>query len=188
MSGAKRVHNEYISQRSKLGGEGLEVFGFFFSETGVLQKHYVAVFHFGNSLLCVFAYDLVVVCEYYVLTEKLGKTNSHGSQAEFLFGTVFGLAEVRAEDNLAAVSDQFFNCGQSSGDSVVIGDHAVLERYVEVNANEHFFALNIDVINCYFVELHSKYILSWSEICKNTAYFTFIYIIVYFADFRKCIC
>ena len=105
VSGAKGVHYEYVSEGSELGGEGLEVLGFFFSEAGVLEKNNVAVLHLSDSLLGVLADNLVVICENNFLTEELGEAYSRGSERELLFGTVLGLAEVRAEDNLAAVSN-----------------------------------------------------------------------------------
>ena len=55
--------------------------------------------------LCMHCGQCVSACKYNVLTEKLGKTNCYGSKAELLLRAVLGLAEVRAEDNLAAVSN-----------------------------------------------------------------------------------
>ena len=50
--------------------------------------------------------------------------------------------------------------GESGGDTVVVGDHAVLERYVEVTAAQYLFAGEVDVINGVLVEFHDKNILS----------------------------
>ena len=52
---------------------------------------------------------------------------------------------MRAENDFAAVSDQLLDSGQSGGQTVGVGDNAVLERYVEVAANKNFLAFYIDL-------------------------------------------
>ncbi len=160
VSGAERVHDEHFGQRSQLRAERLEVLGLFLAETGVLQQNDVAVLHGGNGCLGVSADDLVVIGEYNVLAEQLGQANGYGREGELLLRAVLRLAEVGAEDELTAVGDDLFDGGQSGGDTVIVGDHAVLERYVEVTAAKNLFAGKVDVINGVLVEFHDKNILS----------------------------
>ena len=160
MSRAERIHNEDLSQRSKLRAERLKVLGLFLAETGVLEQNNVAVLHRGNSSLGVRADDLVVVCEDNVLTQQLRQTSGNGSEGELLLGAVLRLAQMRAEDQLTAVGDDLLDGRQSGCDTVIVGDNAVLERNVEVTAAKDFFALEVDVINGVLVQFHSESILS----------------------------
>ncbi len=153
MSRAESVHNENLSQRSKLLGERLKILGFFFSETGILEKNNVAFLHIRNSLFSVLAYYLIVVSKNNVLTEKLGKSCRYGSEREFFLRTVLGLAEVRAKNDLTAVSDKLLDCRKSGNDSVIVSDNAVLERNVKIYADKNLLVslesiLSSDTVVC----------------------------------------
>ena len=84
-------------------------------------------------------------------TEVLGKSFSYRSKRKLGLGLTLRLAEVRAKDNLAAVSHKLFNCGKSSNDSVFVGDNAAFKRNVKVTTNKHALAFYINVVYCLFV-------------------------------------
>ncbi len=68
---------------------------------------------------------------------------------------------MRAKNYLRAVLSQLVYRGQSRSDTVVVGDFAVFQRYVEVNAHQHLFALYVQILDILLIELsHSDYFLS----------------------------
>ena len=159
VGGAECVHYEdAVGQVSQLLAELLAVLGLFCAaETCVLKDYDLAVLHLSNSLLCDVACYLVVLGENYLCIYKLSQSVSGSLQGELLLRAVLRLAEVRAEDNLCAVLDQLVDGRESCGDTVVVGDLAVLHRYVEVNADEHLLALFIQVFYILLVQFDDGY-------------------------------
>ena len=151
VSRAESVVDINVRQACQLFAELRQVLGFLFAEPGVLEQDHVAVFHSGNSGFGVLAHNVVIVGKNNFLAQELAQADSHGSQAEFFFGAVFRFAQVAAQDQAAAVFDQFVQGGQSRDDAVVVGDLAVLHGDVEVTANQDSFALDIDVFHSFFV-------------------------------------
>ena len=157
------VHYEdAVGKVSQFLAELLAVLGLFCAaETCVLENNDLAVLHLSNSLLCDIACYLVVLCEYYLCIYELCKSVSGSLQGELLLRTVLRLAEVRAENNLCAVLYQLVDGGESCGDSVVVCDLAVLHGNVEVNADKHLLALDIQIFYILLVQFaHCYYFLS----------------------------
>jgi hypothetical protein len=73
---------------------------------------------------------------------------------------------VRAQDQSRALIEQEFDGGQRGLDACVIADHAVFERHVEINADEHLFSLGIDITNCLLVK-HGFFSLSDIEMMRT---------------------
>ena len=145
VSRTESVHYEYfvVNEFRKFLSEFFAVLGFFVAaETGVFENYDVAFCHFSNCLLSVFANNGIVLSESNLSAYKLCKSCSSGSQRELVFGTVLGLAEVRAQNNLCTVFNQLVDGGKCSGNSVVVGDLTVLKRNVKVNSDKDLFALN----------------------------------------------
>ncbi len=94
MRGAKRIVHIRIRKGSEVFAEFGEVFGLFFSKTGVLQQYDVAVIHCGYRLFGVFAHYVVVVCKHNILTQQFRKALCHRCKGELLLRTVLGLAEM----------------------------------------------------------------------------------------------
>ena len=69
---------------------------------------------------------------------------------------------MRAKDYLTAVSDELFDGGKGSYQTVLVGDLAFLERYVKVSAAKYALTAYIDVINRFFVESHDLFLLTKS--------------------------
>ncbi len=147
MAGAERVIHIAVRQGSQFLGELLDVLGFFLAEAGVLQQHDVAVLHRRHSSLCVVADHRVVIGEHDGLTQQFAQANRHGCQRELLFRAVLRLAQMAAQDDLCAVSDQLLDGRKRGHDALVVGDLAVLHGDVEVTANQHLLARNLDVVN-----------------------------------------
>ena len=152
VSGAEGVIDIHLGQAGQLAGEGLQVLGLFLAETGVLQQHHVAVVHSGHSGLGVFAHHGVVIGKDHGLPQQFREANSAGGQAELGLGAVLRLAQVAAQDNLAAVGHQLLDGGQGRHNAVVVGDDAVLHGDVEVNTDQHPLAFYVNVVNSLFAE------------------------------------
>ena len=139
-----------VAERSKFLGESLAVFGFFCAVTGVLKKNNVAILHFGNSLLCIFADNAIVSGKNNVQAEFFGKTCRNGSQREFGLGLTLGLAEVRAKNNLCALGKKVLNGRKRGNYTVFVGNYAFLKGNVEVATNKNTLAGNLKIFNRLF--------------------------------------
>ncbi len=160
MAGAESIVNVSVSQAGQLFAEGVDILGFFLAETGVLEQNNIAVAHGGNSSLGLVANNVVVISKGNRLAQLFAQANSNGSQAELGFGAILRLAQMAAQDNLCAVSDQLFDGRQSRIDAVVVGDHTVLHRDIEIAADKHALASVVFVINRLFAQTHGKKLLS----------------------------
>ena len=107
---------------------------------------------FSSSSLCVGTNDFIVSSKLDFLAEQLGELGSYGSEGKLRLGLSFRLAEVGAENDLAAVGNQLFDGRQSSGQTVGVGDNAVFKRYVKVAANQNFLAFYVDIVDALFVK------------------------------------
>ena len=94
---------------------------------------------------------IVIGNEGYLLSELLGETLCNGSKALTLIGAVLYLAQVRAKDNLCAVIQKLVDGRKSCNDTGLVGDNAVLERNVEIAANQYSLACCIKIVNGFLV-------------------------------------
>ena len=78
--------------------------------------------------------DVLVVAEDVV--EEAAEVVDEGAEAHGLDGLALGAAEVRAEDDLGLVAEGVLDGGEGLADAGVVGDDAVLEGDVEVDADE----------------------------------------------------
>ena len=80
---------------------------------------------------------------------------AHALEAQLGIDFALGLAHVRHDDQCSAVGHYLLQRGKCSTDSGVVGDVAVLvQRYVEVNADDSFLAIEIEIFNlshCYIL-------------------------------------
>ena len=152
MSGTECIINEYISDRSKILRESISVLGLFCSETGILEKDNITVFHSCYSCANVLANNFRISNELHFLAKELGKTYCYRSKSlgELIF---FGLnlAEMGAKDNLAAVCDQLLDGRKCCNQSVLIGDLTGDDGNVEIATAENSLTLYVDVINCFLI-------------------------------------
>ena len=150
MGAAEGIVHIHVGQAGQLFAELGQVLGFFLAEAGVLQQHHVTVLHGGHGSLGVLAHHGVVVCKGDRLAQQLAQAHSHGGQAELCLGAVLGLAQMAAQDDLAAVGNELLDGGQGGDNAVVVGDDPVLHGHVEIAANQHALALHIDVVYGHF--------------------------------------
>ena len=71
-------------------------------------------------------------------------------------GVVFGLAEMGADDQRGAVVQQVLDRGQSGADALVVGDLVgrLVQRHVEVHAQQHFLAGKAHVADALLFVIH----------------------------------
>ena len=152
MCGSECIVYEYVAQGSQLFGEFLAVLGLFLAITGVLKKNNVSVLHGLDSCLGVRSDNLGICSKLDFLAKMLGKTYSYRRKRKLRLRLTLRLAKMRAEDNLSAVGDQFFDGGKCSHDTVFVCDLSVLQRNVKVAADQDSLSLNVNVIYRFLVQ------------------------------------
>ena len=140
MSAAEGVVDVDVAEAGELFRER-GIVGFFFGmEAEVFEQERLAGFEVGGH----FAGDCAdaVGGEGYVLVvaedviEQAAKMGDEGAEAHGLDRLALGAAEVRAEDDLGLVAESVLDGGEGLADAGVVGDDAVLERNVEIDADE----------------------------------------------------
>ena len=125
--GAEGVADEGIREIRQFLREALAVLGLVRpAEAGVLQKHDVALLHGGHDGRRFGPGHVVVVHEGDLFAQELLQAHGDRRQGFARVRAVFHFAEVRAEDDLAALFGELFNGRQRGADARVICDHAVL--------------------------------------------------------------
>jgi hypothetical protein len=90
-------------------------------------------------------------------TEKLCQTLCDGIHSVFVVECSLRPAEVRYKDNLRAIFDQILDRREGGLDSSIIRDTAVfILGDIEVNADKHALAVNVDIFNRFFVHRESS--------------------------------
>ena len=93
------------------------------------------------------AYHVVIVGKNYGLAQVIGKALRHGRKGELRFRAVLGLAQVAAQNYLAAVGNQLLDGGQRRHNPLIAGDLTLLHGNVKIAANQNPLAGNLNVIN-----------------------------------------
>src|SRR5260370_22440869 len=70
------------------------------------------------------------------VVEQAAKVGDEGAEAHGVDGLAFGAAEVGAENDFGLVAEGVLDGGEGFADAGVVGDDAVLEGDVEVDADE----------------------------------------------------
>ena len=143
--GAERVVDINLRQRRKLLSEGGVVFLLLLVEADVFQQQHLAVLQRGRLGLRVGTDD--VGRQRDVLAQQLGQALGDGRKRIFRVEFALRAAHVRAEDHPRVVRQQVLDRRQRADNAVVVGDTAVLHRDVEVAADEHSFARDVDVLH-----------------------------------------
>lgn len=87
-----------------------------------------------------------VVCECDRRAEELGKAECDGAEGVFFLWLTFWSSKVGAKNQLGAALDEVFDGWERAFDACFIGDLAlVVERDVEIDTHEDFFAVNVEV-------------------------------------------
>ena len=86
-----------------------------------------------------------------VLADQLGQALGCRSQTQPIVDLAVGSSEMACQDDLRAVRQEMSNRRKRGPDPGVVRDLPVLERYVEIDAQEDAFACDIDVADGQFV-------------------------------------
>jgi len=90
--------------------------------------------------------DAIVRKRHGPLEQRL-EPRRHGLEAELRRRLALGAPQVRRQDHRGALVQRVLNRRQGRRDAGVVGDRAVLDRHVEVDANEHALAAKRKVAN-----------------------------------------
>ena len=138
---AECIHNEYVSDGSQILAEVFNVLGLFLAETSVLQNDDLAVLHCVNSSSYGIIYYNIGRNEGNLCGNQLSQTGSSSLQGELILRTILRLAQMRAQNYLCALRNQLVDGRECSLNTIVVGDHAVLHRNVEVHTNQNPLSL-----------------------------------------------
>ena len=160
MSGTEGVENEDIA----VGSEGLGDLGIVLLltlvEADVLENEDLARLDSGDSLGSLLAVG--VGDKGNVETGELSELLGDGLEGELgLEAGAIGTAEVAHEDDASIVLDEVVDGGQGSLDAGGVANDAILDRHVEVNADENALAVDIDVADGLLGKGHVCFYLSY---------------------------
>ncbi len=147
---AEGVVHVDVRQLAERGRELIVVLGLARLEADVLEQQHPARLQAIDG--CVGARSDDVVGEVDVRTGQLGQTRRDRRQREGGVGRALGPSEVAREDHLRAAAAQVLDRRQRRADASVVGDRAVLDRDVEVDADEHAAPVDVDLVEA----LHCK--------------------------------
>ncbi len=113
-------------------------------KAGVLQAEDVALVHGGDRALGHLA-D-AVVDELHRPLEHMGDLGGDRLERELRVAFALGPAEMREQDHLAVGIGDLGDGVGGALDAGGVGDDAVFDRYVEVDAHQHAQALHVDMV------------------------------------------
>jgi hypothetical protein len=148
---AEGVVDVDVAEGGELFAEGGVVGLFFGVEAEVFEQEWLAGFEVGGHL----AGDLAdaVRGEGYVfvvaedVVEEGAEVVDEGAKAHGLDGLAFRAAEVGAENDFGFVAEGVLDGGEGLADAGVVGDDAVFEGDVEVDADEYALVGEIQIAN-----------------------------------------
>jgi len=81
-----------------------------------------------------------------LLVQQPGKALGRRGQAELGFALPLGPAQMRTDDDLGVFIQGVVEGGQHPADSDIVGDvQLFIQGHVEINADEHFFPLDVKI-------------------------------------------
>ena len=145
MAGAKGVVAVGVAVRGEFGA----VFGFALLlalvEADVLKEHHLAILEARNARSGG-GIDGILAGEDDGLAEELAEFVRGDLEAEFLLEALtFGATQVAHQDGAPAAVEDGLDGGQGFADAAIIGDDAIFDGHVEVDADEDFLGLDVDL-------------------------------------------
>ena len=141
-----------VSQVSQLFAELLTVLGLFCTtETGILKKNYISVFHVLNSFGSCLSGYMIIGYKYNLFAKFLGKTFCNRCKGLSLVRAILYFSKMGAENYFSSVSDELFDGRKCCYDTGLICDHAIFQRNVEIASNQDTFALCVDIIDRFLI-------------------------------------
>ena len=125
-------------------------------KAGVLQQHDLPGLEGGGLGLGVGA-DHVPGHDHR-LAQQLAEADGHRLQGQLGLHLALGLAQVGAGDHSGALVQQVLNGGQSGADALIVGDGSggLVLGDIEVAAQKHLLAGDVDVLDRLFVVVHGS--------------------------------
>ena len=148
MRRAKRVVHVKVGERRELLGKRRIVLLFLRMKSKIFQQHHAAAFRFVHLLNgCLRLLADAVVRKRDGAPEQPAHRRHHRLQAVLRIHLALRTAEVRGQDRRRAVVQRVRDRRQRRSDARVVADFAVFERHVEVDADEHTLAAQIEIAN-----------------------------------------
>ena len=144
MGGGEGVIDVDVAELGELVDMGRIVLLFALMEAGVLQQEHVAVLHFGDRVVGRLA-D-AVGREGDRTLDDVGDRGGDGLQRIGLVRAALGPAEMREQNDLAALVRDLGDGRRNALDARRVGHAAVLRRHVEIDAQQHALAGDVGVI------------------------------------------
>ncbi len=143
MCGGKCVVDPDVAELGQFRDKGGIVLFLFRVEAGVFQAEDVAILHRGDRLGSGLA-D-AIVSKSNRLLDHLRERRSDRLQ-RLLGVATLGPAEMREQDDLAALVGDFRDGRRDALQACRIGDAAILHGHIEVDAEQHALSFDIDVV------------------------------------------
>ncbi|KAG0750961.1 hypothetical protein G6F24_014771 [Rhizopus arrhizus] len=136
--GAERVHHEHVAQRGVLLRQGLVILALAHVHAAVFQQHQLARLHVDTV-------DPVAHQRHFA-AEQLGQACGDRRQRIGLAPHAFLRApQVRGDHHRRALLQRALERRQRSGDALFGGDAAILDRHVQILADQHALAGEVEV-------------------------------------------
>ena len=146
MRGAEGITNEKaVAECSELLGKSFVVFFFLGMEADIFKNENFTVAQ-GFALAFGTGAD-TIERKSHGIAEKFLQFFCCRRQGIFQIGAAFGTAKMRSENETRTVLNRKAQCRKRFADAGVVGDHAVLERNVEVHADEDALAAEVEVVD-----------------------------------------
>ncbi len=142
---AERVVHVHVGERRELLRERRVVFLFFGMKAQVLEEYDRGALRVRGVNGLVRGVADAVFGERHRPAEQLREPGGHRTQAHVGIRLAFRPPQVAREDHRAAAFEHVLNRRQRSADAGVVADHAVLQRDVEVDADEDPLALEVEI-------------------------------------------
>ena len=160
VSGAEGIENEDVTIGSELLGDLGVVLLLTLVETDVLENEDLTRLDGGDSLSSLLA--IRVGNKSNVKARELSELLGDRLKGELrLEAGTLGAAEVAHEDDASVVLNEVVDGGQGSLDTGGVANDAILDRHVEVNADENALAVDIDVADGLLGKGHVCFYLSY---------------------------
>ena len=143
----ERIVHVEIGERGECGRESRIVLLFLGVEAEVLEKDHAAARTVDHLHGILRRRADAVVDELHGPSEQLREVTCDGRQAELRVRLSLRPTEMAGEDDGGAAIERVSNRRQRRRDPRVVGDPAVLQRNVEVDANEDALALEVEVLD-----------------------------------------
>ena len=160
MSGAEGIENEDVTIRSELLGDLGIVLLLTLVKTDVLENEDLARLDGGDSLGGLLA--IRVGNKSNVKARELSELLGDRLEGKLgLEASALRTAEVAHEDDASVVLNEVVDGGQGSLNTGGVANDAILDRHVEVNADENALAVDIDVADGLLGKGHVCFYLSY---------------------------